>query len=78
MSVNRPRHDQPLPSVGMGHLAMRRSWWFWKSIVVAFLVAATWLGWRACHFVAYGIDNAYAQWGAAEMVIDYMETNEGR
>lgn len=25
----------------------------------------------------YGIDDGYAQWGAAEMVIDYLETHDG-
>ena len=27
--------------------------------------------------VTYGIDDGYAQWGAAEMVIDYLETHDG-
>lgn len=36
-------------------------------------VAAIWLGVELC----YGIDNAYAQWGAAGMVIRYMEAHDG-
>jgi hypothetical protein len=28
--------------------------------------------------VIWGIDDAYAKWGAADMVIDYMRTHEGR
>jgi hypothetical protein len=44
---------------------------------VAVLVGV-WAAWRVVHFYAFGIDNAYAQWGAADMVIDFMEKHHGR
>jgi hypothetical protein len=28
--------------------------------------------------LTWGIDDAYAKWGAADMVIDYMRAHEGR
>ena len=28
--------------------------------------------------IYYGIDDAYAQWGAIDMTIDYMETHDGK
>lgn len=58
---------------------MRRRW---MTILLVTSCAAVlvggWFAWRVYHFFAYGIDNAYAQWGAGEMVVDYMKGHEGR
>ena len=58
---------------------MRRRWK--ATILVTSCTAALiggWVAWSVYHFFAYGIDNAYAQWGAGEMVVDYMKGHEGR
>lgn len=43
--------------------------------VLAFGMAVVRWGWRELH---YGIDDAYAQWEVVELVITYMEANEGK
>ena len=54
----------------------------WNRLAVAIgalaLLAGLFVSWVVFHFFAFGIDNAYAQWGAADMVIGYMEKHEGR
>jgi hypothetical protein len=54
----------------------------WKRLAVAIgvlaLLAGILIAWVVFHLFAFGIDNAYAQWGAADMVIGYMEKHDGR
>ena len=53
----------------------------WKRLAIAIgvvaLLAGLFVSWVVFHFFAFGIDNAYAQWGAADMVIRYMEKHDG-
>ncbi len=41
------------------------------------LAGIGWFGWLCFHFLEYGIDNAYAQWGAGSLVTDFMEKHDG-
>ncbi len=54
----------------------------WKRLLVATslvgLLAGLYVAWVVFHLFAFGIDNAYAQWGAADMVIGYMEKHDGQ
>jgi hypothetical protein len=50
----------------------------WKCFGAFLLSVVLWFVWSTYHFFEYGIDNAYAQWGAAEMVISFMKENDGR
>ena len=43
--------------------------------LIAVVLAVSVLAFRAFH---YGIDDGYAQWGAAEMVMGYMDDNSGK
>jgi hypothetical protein len=48
-----------------------------KIVVILLILLAggiVWFGWN----LYFGIDDAYAQWGAADMVIHYMRDNDGK
>lgn len=52
----------------------------WKRLVALLggltLFLGAWIGWRFWHLIAH-IDDAYAQWGAGEMVVHFMEKHDG-
>jgi hypothetical protein len=49
----------------------------WLLIVVGIAGPLLYLVRQVGYEVAYGVDDAYAQWGAADMVIDYMNDHDG-
>lgn len=50
---------------------------FWKILLICLFVLTIALIFVGISLFS-GIDDAYAQWGAADMVIDYMETHDGQ
>lgn len=53
-----------------------RLYLMWLIVVVSLTAPLAYCAVRIGFEVIYGIDDAYAQWGAADMLIDYMEDHE--
>src|SRR5262245_24779604 len=50
----------------------------WKLLFVGVLCVVLWGAWQVYQFFEFGIDNAYAQWGAGNMVVHFMKDHDGQ